>query len=108
MPVYGTGFTLEILKEKLREHRLLDRADLRKVTPGQTTDLGPFTVEYIRVNPSAIEGVGLAIDTPEGLIIHSGDFRIDPTPVDGQPTDLNRFALREPRGPGPVCRFNQR
>jgi ribonuclease J len=92
VPVYGTGFTLEILKEKLREHRLLERTDLRKVTPGRSTDMGPFTIEYIRVNHSTIEGVGLAIDTPEGLIVHSGDFRIDPTPVDGQPTDLNRFA----------------
>jgi ribonuclease J len=98
IPVYGTGFTLAILKEKLREHRLLERADLRKVTPGQSTELGPFTVEYIRVNHSTIEGVGLAIDTPEGLIVHSGDFRIDSTPVDGQPTDLNRFAHHGERG----------
>ena len=92
IPVYGTNFSLELLKEKLKEHRPLDRADLRKVKAGDVTHFGPFKVEYISVNHSIVDGVGLAIETPEGTIIHSGDFRIDPTPVDGQFTDLNRFA----------------
>ena len=92
VPVFGTGFTLALLREKLKEHVLPKNADLRTVTPGETTAIGPFTVEYIRVNHSIVDGVGLAVETPEGLILHSGDFRIDPTPVDEQMTDLIRFA----------------
>ena len=91
IPVFGTTFTLELLKRKLKEHHLPD-ADLRKIRPGDTTQLGPFKVEYISVNHSIVDGVGLAIDTPEGTLVHSGDFRIDPTPVDSQSTDLIRFA----------------
>jgi ribonuclease J len=92
VPVFGTGFTLELLKEKLKEHKLIDQADLRRIKAGDTSQLGPFKVEYISVNHSIVDGVGLAIDSPEGMIVHSGDFRIDPTPVDAQDTDLIRFA----------------
>jgi ribonuclease J len=92
VPVFGTGFTLELLKEKLKEHKLIDQADLRRIKAGDTSELGPFKVEYISVNHSIVDGVGLAIDSPEGIIVHSGDFRIDPTPVDAQDTDLIRFA----------------
>ena len=92
VPVFGTGFTLGLLEEKLKEHSLIKRADLRQIRAGDVTRLGPFQVEYIRVNHSIVDGVGLAIETPEGILIHSGDFRIDPTPVDGQFTDLIRFA----------------
>ncbi|MBW2118933.1 MAG: ribonuclease J, partial [Deltaproteobacteria bacterium] len=92
VPVMGTSFTLELLKEKLKEHHLPEQADLRKIRPGETTRFGPFEVEYISVNHSIVDGVGLAVDTPEGILIHSGDFKIDPTPVNGQFTDLNRFA----------------
>ena len=92
IPVFGTSFTMELLKDKLREHNLLEHAILQKVRAGDVTEFGPFTVEYISVNHSIVDGVGLAIDTPEGIIIHSGDFKIDQTPVDGQFTDLRRFA----------------
>ncbi|MEW6665119.1 MAG: ribonuclease J [Thermodesulfobacteriota bacterium] len=92
VPVYGTSFTLELLKEKLKEHNLLQQATLVKVHPGEVTPFGPFTVEYIRVNHSIVDGVGLAVHTPEGILIHSGDFKIDQTPVDGQYTDMVRFA----------------
>lgn len=92
VPVFGTNFTLELLKAKLVEHNLPEQIDLRKIKPGDITQLGPFKVEYIRVNHSIVDGVGLAIDTPEGMLIHSGDFKIDPTPVNGQSTDLIRFA----------------
>lgn len=92
VPVFGTGFTLELLREKLKEHKLIDQADLRRIKAGDTSQLGPFKVEYISVNHSIVDGVGLAIDSPEGMIVHSGDFRIDPTPVDAQDTDLIRFA----------------
>ena len=92
IPVFGTRFTLELLKVKLKEHNLMEQADLRIINAGDLTRVGPFKVEYINVNHSIVGGVGLAIDTPEGTIIHSGDFKIDPTPVDGQSTDLIRFA----------------
>lgn len=92
VPVHGTNFTIELLKEKLREHDLLEDVTLKKVSPGEISRFGPFSLEYIHVNHSIIGGVGLAIDTPEGIIIHSGDFKIDHTPVDGQYTALNRFA----------------
>ena len=80
VPVFGTNFTIELLKEKLREHDLLDRARLEKIRAGDVSRLGPFSIEYISVNHSIVDGVGLAIDTPEGVIVHSGDFKIDHTP----------------------------
>jgi ribonuclease J len=92
VPVFGTGFTLELLNSKLKEHQLSDEADLRRIKAGDVTRLGPFEIEYISVNHSMVDGVGLAVDTPEGMLIHSGDFRIDQTPVDAQFTDLIRFA----------------
>jgi ribonuclease J len=92
VPVFGTGFTLDLLEEKLKEHILPHNAELKVVIPGKVYDIRPFRVEFIRVNHSIVDGVGLAINTPEGVIVHSGDFRIDPTPVDGQLTDLIRFA----------------
>jgi ribonuclease J len=98
VPVYGTSFTIELLKEKLREHHLLQSTILHKVKPGELARFGPFTVEYIRVNHSIVDGVGLAIETPEGTLIHSGDFKIDQTPVDGQLTDLGRFASYGEKG----------
>lgn len=91
-PVYGTNFTIELLKSKLDEYDLIDNPLLNKINAGDITDSGPFKIEYIRVNHSIIDGVGLAIDTPEGILIHSGDFKIDHTPVDGYYTDVNRFA----------------
>ncbi len=92
VPVFGTSFTIELVKEKLREHDLLDSAFLQKIKPGERSAFGPFDVEYIRVNHSIVDGVGLAIRTPEGILIHSGDFKVDQTPVDGHTTDLLRFA----------------
>ena len=92
VPVFGTRFTLGLLNEKLKEHGLAEKADLRETRAGETIRLGPFNIEYISVNHSIVDGVGLAIDTPEGILLHSGDFRIDPTPVDTQFTDLIRFA----------------
>ena len=98
IPVFGTSFTLALLKEKLKEHDLLNQADLRKIEPGDITRFGPFKAEYISVNHSIVDGIGLAIDTPEGILVHSGDFKIDPTPVDGQFTDLKRFARYGEKG----------
>ncbi len=98
IPVFGTSFTIELVKEKLREHGLLEEAILQKIKPGDVTSFGPFEVDYIRVNHSTVDGIGLAINTPEGVLIHSGDFKIDQTPVDGQVTDLVRFAHYGERG----------
>ncbi len=98
LPVYATGFTLDLLREKLMEHQLLEQAQLHQIHPGDVSRFGPFSVEFIAVNHSIVDGVGLALETPEGVVIHSGDFRIDPTPVDHQFTDLVRFAHYGARG----------
>jgi ribonuclease J len=92
VPVYGTRFTLELVKEKLKEHQLLSSADLRLISHKEILELGPFRLEFIRVTHSIPDGLGLAIQTPLGTIIHSGDFKIDQTPLDGAITDLNTFA----------------
>ncbi len=92
LPVYGTPLTLALLREKLKEHGLLDQADLREIRPRQTLTLGPFTFEFISVSHSIVDGVGFAVKTPQGVLLHSGDFKVDQTPVIGPATDLNRFA----------------
>ncbi|MBM4273560.1 MAG: ribonuclease J [Deltaproteobacteria bacterium] len=92
VPVYGTPLTLALLREKLREHGMLEEADLREIHPGERLNLGPFTFEFISVCHSIVDGVGFALKTPQGVFIHSGDFKIDQTPVTGSAMDLNRFA----------------
>jgi ribonuclease J len=92
VPVYGTQFALALVRKKLEEHGLLDSAKLHEVAPGQTTTIGPFQIEYLHVTHSTIDCVALAIRTPVGIVIHSGDYKIDPTPVDGRPFDLHAFA----------------
>jgi len=92
LPVVGTAFTLALLKEKLREHNLLDQADLREIKPRETLTLGSLTFEFIGVAHSIVDGVGFAVHTPQGILVHSGDFKVDQTPVIGPATDLNRFA----------------
>jgi ribonuclease J len=92
VPVYGTQFTLALVRKRLEEHALLDDATLREVTPGQIIRIEPFQIEFLHVTHSTIDCVALAIRTPVGVIIHTGDFKIDPTPVDGKPFDLHAFA----------------
>jgi ribonuclease J len=92
VPIYGTQFTLAIVRKKLEEHGLLETAKLREVAAGQTSTIGPFQIEYLHVTHSTIDCVALAIRTPVGVIIHTGDFKIDPTPVDSVPFDLHAFA----------------
>jgi len=92
VPVYGTPLTLALLKEKLKEHGLLEEADLREVKPRQRLALGPFEFEFIGVCHSIVDGVGFVVHTPQGVVAHSGDFKIDQTPVAGAVMDLNRFA----------------
>ena len=79
-------------QEKLREHGLLDAADLREIKPAEPLTLGPFEFEFIRVCHSIVDGVGFVVNTPQGYLAHSGDFKIDQTPVAGAIMDLNRFA----------------
>jgi len=97
VPVYGARFTLELVRDRLRERRL-DDSDLRLITPGQPLPIGPFTFDFIRVSHSIIDGVALAIDTPAGLLIHSGDFKIEQSPLPGQEIELGRFAAYGQRG----------
>jgi ribonuclease J len=92
MPIYGTAFTLALLEGKLEEHQVRDRADLQTVVPGGAASVGPFSMRFMRVTHSIPEGVAVAIDTPFGTILHTGDFKIDQTPLDGRPTDLHRLA----------------
>ena len=92
VPIFGTEFTLAIVRKKLEEAALLEKARLNTVKAGQTTTIGPFTIEYLHVTHSTIDCVALAVRTPVGVVIHTGDFKIDPTPVDGKPFDLHAFA----------------
>ncbi|THB79986.1 MAG: ribonuclease J [Desulfobacteraceae bacterium] len=92
MPVYGTSFTLGIARNKLSELDFLPQVNLNLVNPGQTLKLGPFDIEFIRVSHSTIDGVGLAIRTPAGLVIHTGDFRISHSPDKMKATDISSFA----------------
>jgi ribonuclease J len=91
-PVYGTALTLGLLRSKLEEHGLASLARLETVRPRDSIELAPFQVEFFRVAHSIVDGCGLALRTPAGLIVHTGDFKLDPTPVDGQTTDLGRLA----------------
>lgn len=91
IPVYGTPLTLGLIREKLREHNL-EHIQLISVKPRNSIQLGVFSVEFVRVTHSIVDGVGLGITTPLGLIVHTGDFKLDPTPVDGQLMDFQRFA----------------
>jgi len=91
-PVYGTRFTLALVRKRLEEHALLDKTDLREVIPGRKLEIGTFEVEFISVTHSTIDCVALAIRTPVGVVIHTGDYKMDSTPNDGQPFDLHAFA----------------
>ncbi len=92
VPVYGTELTLGLIENKLSEYEMTDKADLRKVKAGQTIQLGPFKIEFIRSTHSIADAVAMAIDTPVGMVFHTGDFKIDQTPIEGAPIDLLRIA----------------
>jgi ribonuclease J len=92
VPVYGTEFTLAYVEGKLDEHRLLDDAELIEILPGRRFTLGPFSIMPIRVTHSLVDCVALAIHTPVGIVLHTGDFKIDLSSPDGHPFDLQAFA----------------
>jgi len=98
VPVYSAAFTLAMVERRLEEHGLLDGAKLHKVKPGSRVTLGAFTIEFIHVTHSIVSSMALAITTPLGVIIHTGDFKVDPTPTDNEPFDLHTFAEYGKRG----------
>ena len=98
IPIYGTDFTLALVQRRLEEHDLDKTAVLKRVKAGQKIELGPFVVEFIRVTHSIVSAVAMAITTPLGVIIHTGDFKVDPTPTDNELFDLHTFADYGKRG----------
>lgn len=97
VPVYGTALTLGIVKGRLNEAKV-STAKLKVIKPGRRIHTGAFKVEFMRVNHSIPDAIGMAIHTPVGLVIHTGDFKIDQSPVDGQLMELNRFASYGDKG----------
>jgi len=91
VPIYGTRLTLGLVKPKLKEHHVLREADLREVRVGDSVQLGPFRVETIAVCHSIPDAVALSIETPVGRVVYTSDFKLDPAPPDGLPTDMERF-----------------
>ncbi|MGI6684801.1 MAG: ribonuclease J [Bacillota bacterium] len=96
VPVYGTRLTLGLLEGKLKEHRIT--ADLNVVKPRDVLKLNHFKIEFIRVSHSIADAVAIAVHTPLGIILHTGDFKIDMTPVDGDPIDFHKFAALGEQG----------
>jgi len=92
VPIYGTRFTLALVKKRLEEAGLLESTTLREVMPGRTIEIGPYEIEFVSVTHSTLDCVALAIRTPLGVIVHTGDFKIDQTPVDNASFDLHTLA----------------
>jgi len=92
VPVWGTEFTLAYVEDKLDEHQLLDDADLREIRAGERFQIGPFNIHPLQVTHSLVDCVALAIHTPLGVVLHTGDFKVDPTPTDNRLFDLHSFA----------------
>jgi ribonuclease J len=103
IPVYGTPLTLALVGSRLREHGLLEGADLRPMRPRQRFQAGPFVVEPIRVTHSIADGIGLAIESSVGTVVHTGDFKLDPRPLDGETPDYRRFAELGEQGVLVLC-----
>jgi ribonuclease J len=103
VPVYGTPLTLALCRSRLFEQGVLDRADLRPYQPGDEVKIGCFTITPIRVTHSVADGVGLAIETPVGTVVHTGDFKLDRQPIDARQPDYSRFASLGERGVLALC-----
>jgi len=97
-PIYATKLTRGLAEVKLKENHLLDEAELNTIQAGDSIALGPFRIEFFHVCHSIPDGVGLAVETPVGLVVHSGDFKFDYTPVDGKPPDFAKLAELGGRG----------
>ena len=98
LPVFATKLTRGLIEVKLRNHKILDATRLNTIEAGGRLELGPFRLEFFRVAHSIPDGVGVGITTPAGLIVHTGDFKFDHTPVDGKPTDFTKLAEFGGRG----------
>src|SRR5688572_12949781 len=98
VPVYGSSFTMGLVRNKLEQHGLLDQTKLHTVKAKDIVELGPFKVEFFHVTHSIVDSFALAIQTPAGVVIHTGDFKIDPTPIDGKTFDLHTLAAYGDRG----------
>jgi len=98
VPVVGTAFTLELLQGKLEEHGVTDLAELTLAEPGGGLTVGGFAMRFLHVTHSIPDGMAVAVDTPYGTVLHTGDFKLDPTPIDGLATDLHGFAEEAGRG----------
>jgi len=98
VPIFGTRLTLGLLENKLAEHDLEDSADIHEITAGAPWDIAPFSIEGIRVTHSLMDCMALAIETPIGTVIHTGDFKIDNTPMEGEMFDFQRFAAYGEKG----------
>jgi len=98
IPLVGTAFTLELLQGKLEEHEVTHLTDPHIAVPGGSATIGPFSMRFFHVTHSIPDGMAVAIDTPHGSILHTGDFKLDQTPIDGQPTDLHGIADESGRG----------
>jgi ribonuclease J len=98
VPVYATEFTLAFVEGKLEEHELLDEIELIEIAPKEKFTIGPFIIEPIRVTHSLVDCVALAVETPVGVVIHTGDFKIDLSPLDEKAFDLHTFAEYGKRG----------
>lgn len=92
VPIYGTPFTLRVLQNKLEEFNLISAVDLHEIFPDHPLHIKNFEIELIRVGHSVVDGIGLAIKTPLGLLVHTGDFKISYTAIDGTTTDISKFA----------------
>lgn len=98
VPVYGSPLALGLVDRKLTEHHMENQADFRTVKPRDTVQIGPFKVEFIRVSHSIPDAMAIALHTPMGTVVHTGDFKVDHTPVDGDVIDLARFASLGEKG----------
>ena len=98
VPIFGTRLTLGLLANKLEEHDLEDTADVREITAGKPWEVAPFRIEGIRVTHSLMDCLALAVETPLGTVIHTGDFKIDNTPMEGEMFDFQRFAAYGEKG----------
>jgi len=92
VPVYASALTVGLIQGKLKEHRMLSSVKLKTIKPGEVIDAGPFSLEAIHVNHSIPDSLGFAVRSPAGIIVHTGDFKIDNTPIDGGVIDLAKFA----------------
>ncbi len=97
-PVFGTPFTLGVVRHKLEEYELVHHVSLHAIHPRETLKIGCFELEFIRVNHSVVDGVAIAINTPCGTVIHTGDFKFSHTEIEGMATDVQRFASYGKKG----------